>query len=238
MKTILQTELLNLNIYLSDQQTEQFLMYYDLLVEWNKVMNLTGITEYEEVVKKHFIDSLSFIKVLENNNCFEEKLSLIDIGTGAGFPGIPLKIVFPNLNITLLDSLNKRINFLNEVISKLDLYNIKAIHGRAEDYAKISDYREQYDFAVSRAVSNLSTLSEYCLPFVKINGLFISYKSERSEEELIAAQNAISTLGGKFIRKIDFNLYENYRSLIVIQKHNITPLKFPRKSGMAQKKPL
>ena len=237
MKKILFDEISKLNISLSEYQAEQFICYFDLLIQWNKVMNLTGITEYKEVVQKHFIDSLSIVKAFDQD-CFHKGTSMIDIGTGAGFPGIPLKIAFPNLKITLLDSLNKRINFLNEVISSLSLDNIEAVHGRAEDFSKQPEYREKFNFAVSRAVSNLSTLSEYCLPFVKIDGYFISYKSEKADEELKMADNAIVTLGGKFEDKKDFDLYGNFRNLIIIKKVNPTPSKFPRKSGLALKKPL
>ena len=164
-----------LGITLSEQQMEQFYHYYELLVEWNKVMNLTGITELEEVVSKHFIDSLALVKAVPLQD--GRKASAIDVGTGAGFPGIPLKIAFPNLKITLLDSLNKRIKFLNEVISQLGLQNVETIHGRAEDFGRDAKYREQYDYCVSRAVANAATLSEYCLPFVKVGGAFIPYKS-------------------------------------------------------------
>lgn len=237
LKKILFDEISKLNISLSEYQAEQFICFFDLLIQWNKVMNLTGITEYKEVVQKHFIDSLSIVKAFDQEY-FYEGTSMIDIGTGAGFPGIPLKIAFPNLKITLLDSLNKRINFLNEVISSLSLDNIEAVHGRAEDFSKQSKYREKFNFAVSRAVSNLSTLSEYCLPFVKVDGYFISYKSEKADEELKMADNAIVTLGGKFEDKKDFDLSGNFRNLIIIKKVNPTPSKFPRKSGLALKKPL
>ena len=159
-------------IEISEKQTEQFLTYYELLTEWNSFMNLTAITEFNEVMKKHFIDSLSLIRAVPDINV--KAYSLIDVGTGAGFPGIPLKIMFPSLKVVLLDSLNKRISFLNEVINKLGLTDIEAFHGRAEDFAKQKEYREHFDICVSRAVANLSTLSEYCLPFVKKGGFFIS----------------------------------------------------------------
>lgn len=225
-----------LGVSLTDRQTEQFLMYYEMLVEWNSFMNLTAITEYEEVMKKHFVDSVSLIKAYD----VTESVSVIDVGTGAGFPGLALKIAFPNLQLTLLDSLNKRIHFLNEVIEKLALTEIEAIHGRAEDYARPGKLREKYDLCVSRAVANLSTLSEYCLPFVKKGGFFISYKSEKISEEAKAAHGAISVLGGEVKEQVEFLLPNSdiYRNLFVIEKIKVCPAKYPRKAGLPSKEPL
>ena len=229
-----------LSITLSGEQKQQFLTYYEYLVEKNKVMNLTAITEYEEVITKHFLDSLAVVKT----SCFKpEKLAgkrLIDIGTGAGFPGIPLKIAFPELEILLLDSLNKRINFLNEVTEMLGLTKINTVHGRAEDYAKQKGYRESFDFWVSRAVANLSTLSEYCIPFVKQGGCFISYKSGSVDQELIQAEKAVKILGGQREEVVRFSLADTDldRSFVVIHKAKPTPKKYPRKAGLPSKEPL
>lgn len=229
-----------LSITLSGEQKQQFLTYYEYLVEKNKVMNLTAITEYEEVITKHFLDSLAVVKT----SCFKpEKLAgkrLIDIGTGAGFPGIPLKIAFPELEILLLDSLNKRINFLNEVTEMLGLTKINTVHGRAEDYAKQKGYRESFDFCVSRAVANLSTLSEYCIPFVKQGGCFISYKSGSVDQELIQAEKAVKILGGQREEVVRFSLADTDmdRSFVVIRKVKPTPKKYPRKAGLPSKEPL
>lgn len=225
-----------IEIILSDEQAFQFELYYKMLIQKNEVINLTAITEFEEVLSKHFLDSLMMIKVKKPIN----EDSLIDIGTGAGFPGIPLKIVFPELKVVLLDSLNKRVQFLNEVIEELKLENIVAIHGRAEDIAKKEEYREQFTICVSRAVANLSSLSEYCLPFVKIGGSFIPYKSGKIDEELIDAKNAIFLLGGKLINKYEFTLPDSdiYRCLLDIKKDRTTPKKYPRKAGLPTKEPI
>ena len=229
-----------LSITLLKEQKQQFLTYYEYLVEKNKVMNLTAITEYEEVITKHFLDSLAVVKT----SCFKpEELAgkrLIDIGTGAGFPGIPLKIAFPELDILLLDSLNKRINFLNEVTEMLGLTKINTVHGRAEDYAKQKEYREQFDFCVSRAVANLSTLSDYCIPFVKQGGCFISYKSGNVDQELIQAEKAVKILGGQREDVVRFSLADTDmdRSFVVIRKAKPTPKKYPRKAGLPSKEPL
>lgn len=227
--------LVDLKLELSDSQLKQFLTFYELLVEWNSFMNLTAITEFEEVVQKHFLDSLALVKA-----CNLQDQTLIDVGTGAGFPGIPLKIAFPELRVTLLDSLNKRINFLDTVIDTLGLKQVETVHGRAEDFAKNQDYREKYDFCVSRAVSNLTTLSEYCLPFVKVNGSFISYKSEKLTEELKEAGNAIAILGGEVKDQVEWTLPDSdiYRNLLIIHKKKNTPGKYPRKAGLPAKEPL
>lgn len=229
-------DLAALGVELSERQLEQFLIYYEMLVEWNEKINLTAITEYDEVMKKHFIDSVSLIKAYD----VSRNSTLIDVGTGAGFPGLALKIAFPNLQVTLLDSLNKRILFLNEVIEKLGLTGITALHGRAEDFAKPDKLRECFDVCVSRAVANLSTLSEYCLPFVKVGGKFISYKSEKIVEELPAAENAISVLGGRAGEQVSFLLPDSdlYRNLFVAEKIKKTPKKYPRKAGLPAKEPL
>lgn len=225
-----------LSIVLNDKQIQQFEQYYNILVEWNKVMNLTAITEYEEVVEKHFLDSLTIVNAIH----VEKIETLIDVGTGAGFPGIPLKIAFPHLKVTLLDSLNKRIKFLNAVIDLLELNDIKAIHGRAEDYAKQAEYREQYDICVSRAVANLATLSEYCLPYVKVDGLFVPYKSGEIDEELKSSEKAVSILGGKVEEVVKFQLpgTDIGRSFVKIHKIKETKKKYPRKAGMPTKEPL
>ncbi len=225
-----------IGIELTDLQIDQFNEFYRLMVEWNKVMNLTGITEYEEVVEKHFIDSLSLVKVID----ISQVDSVIDVGTGAGFPGIPLKIAFPHLNFTLLDSLNKRIKFLNEVIESIGLEKITTIHGRAEDFAKQENYREQFDLCVSRAVANLATLSEYCLPYVKLGGRFVSYKSGEIDEEVENSKTAIKVLGGKLKKIEKFQLLgtDIGRSFVEIQKVKNTGKKFPRKAGLPAKEPI
>lgn len=229
-------QLKELKIELSEKQLHQLSEYYELLIQWNKVMNLTGLTEYEDVYEKHFLDSLSLIKVID----LQKTKKVIDIGTGAGFPGIPIKIAYPHLQITLLDSLKKRIGFLNEVVKKLGLEKVETIHGRAEDFAKDKQYRESYDLGVSRAVADLSVLSEYCLPYVKVGGSFISYKSDAAEEEIEKSEPAIQTLGGKIEKVVKFQLPETKigRSFVRIDKIEATPDKYPRKAGVPLKKPL
>lgn len=236
MSQIFETKLSELGITLNEVQKRQFLQFYELLVEWNKVMNLTGITEYEEVNEKHFVDSLSIVKAID----MDSVETVIDIGTGAGFPGIPLKIAFPNLKVVLLDSLNKRIQFLNTVIDTLQLTDIQTIHGRAEDFAKQQAYRERFDLCVSRAVANLATLSEYCLPYVRVDGMFIPYKSGEIIEELQQSQNAIHVLGGKVTDVVKFRLpgTEIGRSFVKIKKVQNTAKKYPRKAGLPSKEPI
>lgn len=229
-------ELETLGIRLTDVQKRQFDRYYELLIEWNRVMNLTGITEYDEVNLKHFTDSLTIVRIKNMENVS----TLIDVGTGAGFPGIPIKIAFPHIKVTLLDSLNKRIKFLNQVVEELDLEDVVTLHGRAEDYAKKEEYREQFDLCASRAVANLSTLSEYCLPFIKKGGCFVSYKSADSDEEIQQSEKALDILGGK-IEKVDKFVLPGSdmgRALVMIEKVKNTPRKYPRKAGVPSKEPL
>ncbi len=230
-----------INIEISDDQINCFEKYYELLIEKNKVMNLTAITDKEDVIVKHFIDSIALIPYLTDKGInINNKLKIIDIGTGAGFPGLPLKIMMPDVKFTLLDSLNKRVSFLNEVIDELKLKDIEALHGRAEDYASDNKYREKYDICVSRAVANLSTLSEYCIPFVKEDGFFISYKAGESEEEINNSKNAIKILGGKINKVEEFVLpgTDASRVFVFIRKQELTDKKYPRKAGVPAKKPL
>lgn len=225
-----------LNIDLSFLQIEQFLKYYELLIEKNKVMNLTAITEFEDVVRKHFIDSLTITRVFN----MSQDITILDVGTGAGFPGIPIKIAFPNTKIVLLDSLNKRIIFLNDCIRELGLKDIEAIHGRAEDFAKNPEYREKFDLCVSRAVARLATLAEYCMPYVKTDGYFIPYKASNVQSELDESKKAVKVLGGK-IEEIDNFLLpgtDMERTLIKIKKIATTPKTYPRSAGKPSKEPI
>ncbi len=232
----------SMGIDLTDKQLDQFNKYYELLIKWNEVMNLTAITEFEDVCKLHFVDSISACRYFDFS---KESYSLIDIGTGAGFPGVPLKIVFPNLNVTLFDSLNKRLKFLDEVINELSLNeegSISPLHGRAQDFAikKENSLRETYDIAVSRAVANMATLSEYCLPYVKVGGRFIAYKSEKASEELSGAKGAIHLLGGKLVSTEEFTLPSTdvHRTICIVEKVEPTSKKYPRKAGVPSKQPL
>lgn len=226
--------LADLGISLDETQIKQFLDYYELLVETNKVMNLTAITEFDEVIEKHFLDSLSLCRIYDLNR----EIRVLDLGTGAGFPGVPLKIVFPQIRLVLADSLNKRIKFLENVVGELSLQNVSCVHGRAEEMGRNKEYREQFDLCVSRAVANLSSLSEYCIPFVKEGGAFISYKSGEIEEEANAAKKAISVLGGELREIYKFDLYEQKRSFVIIDKKKKTPKAYPRKAGTPTKEPL
>ena len=230
-----------LNISLSGDQIDQFKTYYEMLIEKNKVMNLTAITEKDEVILKHFIDSISVAAAYPDfAGLCSKGSSLIDVGTGAGFPGIPLKIAFPTLKVTLLDSLNKRVSFLNEVIDELGLKDVTAIHDRAEDAARKKELRDSFDIAVSRAVAALPVLSEYTLPFVKPKGVFISYKATGAEAELSDSARAIKLLGGGSSRVYSFTLPDSdiSRSFVVISKKLPTPKAYPRKAGTAKKSPL
>ena len=233
----------DLGIELSDQQKEQFFKYYEMLIEKNKVMNLTAITELSDVITKHFVDSLLLVLAAPELGLKLDgsaEYSCIDVGTGAGFPVIPLKIAFPGLKVTLLDSLNKRVGFLNEVIEALGLTDITAVHGRAEDYGRDAKYREQYDICVSRAVANMSTLSEYCIPFVKKGGYFIPYKSGKADEEIAQARSAVKKLGGEMKDIIVKILPEAdvERTFVPVKKMAITAKKYPRKAGLPGKEPL
>ena len=232
--TILFDETKKNGMELSDKQIAQFNLYYELLTAKNKVMNLTAITEYNDVVKKHFIDSMMISRVLD----MKKINSLCDVGTGAGFPGIPLKIVYPHLHLTLVDSVGKRVNFLSEVVEKLGLEDVEAIHSRTEDLAHNSKYREKYDLVTARAVASMNVLSEYCIPYAKIGGYFAAYKSGNIEEEIENAKNAVKTLGGKIEKTDMFELYEMGRSIVLIRKVNTTPKIYPRKAGTPSKNPL
>lgn len=236
MSDFLMENLKKLGYEPDEKQCGQLDNFHRLLCQWNEFMNLTGITEYNEVVIKHFVDSLAVNCVYQ----FKKTDRVVDIGTGAGFPGIPLKIMYPEVSFTLLDSLNKRIKFLDEVIRLDSLQNIETLHGRAEDYARNKDYREQYDVCVSRAVANLATLAEYCLPYVKVGGVFIAYKAGRIEDELAASARAIKLLGGEtaMVHKLTLPDTDIDRTFVVIKKMAATSKKYPRKAGLPSKEPL
>lgn len=226
----------NEGLELNEDKYNKFIKYKELIKEWNEKVNLTAITEDDEIIQKHFIDSIKVFKCEELKNARK----IIDIGTGGGFPGIPMKIINPASKIVLLDSLNKRINFLNEVIRELGLENIDTIHGRAEDFAQEAKYREKFDAAVSRAVANLAVLSEFCLPYVKVGGYFVALKGPAIDEEMKNAKNAIKLLGGEVERilKVDIEGSDLNHNLVVIKKIKETPKKYPRKAGMVTKNPL
>ena len=223
-----------IGLVFTEEQLDKFFKYMNLLLEWNEKINLTAITEPKEVILKHFIDSLTISKYIENNK------TLADVGTGAGFPGIALKIYRSDLKITLVDSLNKRINFLNEVIKELNLKEIKTVHSRIEDFGKNKEYREKFDYTTARAVANLSVLSEYLIPIAKIDGKCICMKGSNIEEELNTSKNAIKILGGKIQKIEEFNLPKSdiTRNVIIIKKLKNTPAKYPRKAGIPAKEPL
>ena len=224
----------NMKFHFSVEQTEQFFEYMNLLIEWNEKMNLTAITDPEEIILKHFIDSITILEDIEDN------AKIVDVGTGAGFPGIPLSIMNQTLKITLVDSLNKRLIFLQEVVNKLNLKNIEIIHARAEEFGQNKKYREKFDIATSRAVANLSTLSEYLIPLVKIDGKIISMKASGAQEEINEAKKAIEILGGKIENIKEFNLPQSDigRTVIIIRKEKQTPNKYPRKPGTPSKEPI
>jgi 16S rRNA (guanine527-N7)-methyltransferase len=223
-------------IVLSEEQLQQFEMYYELLVEWNEKMNLTGITEKPQVYEKHFYDSITPAFYYD----FSKVESVIDVGSGAGFPGIPLKICFPSLKLTILDSLNKRLLFLQEVTKQLDLQNVSFVHSRAEDAGRDKNYREQFDLATARAVARMNVLSEFCLPFVKPGGAFLVMKGANIEEELNEGKKAIKTLGGKTEKVETLFLPEEQaeRNIVIIRKQQKTPVTYPRKAGTPAKKPI
>lgn len=223
-----------IDVDFSENQIEKFYKYMNILIEWNKKINLTAIIAPEDIILKHFIDSLTVLKYINEND------KIIDVGTGAGFPGIPLKIMKENIDITLLDSLNKRINFLNQIINELNLKNIKTLHSRIEDTGKDVVHREKYDITISRAVSNLATLSEYMLPLTKINGYCICMKGAEIEDEISKSEYAINLLGGCIFKKEELNLTENdnKRNIVILKKIKKTPNKYPRKAGIPSKEPI
>ncbi|OOB77138.1 MAG: 16S rRNA methyltransferase G [Epulopiscium sp. Nuni2H_MBin001] len=233
---MLETGAKQLNIMLTNKQVDQLLLYKDILIEWNKKINLTAITKEEEIITKHFLDSMTVNNAINIKNIN----TVIDIGTGAGFPGMVLKIVFEDLQITLVDSLKKRVVFLEEVIKELGLKNIYCVQARAEDLAQDKNYREKFDIATSRAVANLSTLSEYVLPFVKVGGYFIALKGQKLDEELKLGDKSIKLLGGEIAGVIEANvpLAELNHTILVVKKIASTNKKYPRKAGEPSKNPL
>ena len=234
---IFKRNLESINVELSDKQIEQLDKYYEILVEWNSFMNLTGITEYEEVMLKHYLDSLVLRLPIDGSNL---NIKLIDVGTGAGFPGLPLKIFCPELKLTLLDSLNKRVKFLQLVVDELGLKDVEVIHARSEEAARNKKYREKFDLATARAVARLPIICEYCLPFVKQGGTFIALKGRQYEEEIQEAQKAFSVLGGKLVKSMPVKLpeLEDKRAVVYIKKEKATPKVYPRKAGTPERNPI
>ena len=224
------------NIHLSDEQKDQFATYYQLLVEWNQKVNLTALTEKEDVYLKHFYDSITPAFYID----FMKQNSLCDVGAGAGFPSIPLKICFPHLQMTIVDSLKKRVDFLQKLTDELQLKNVTLHHSRAEDFGQNKKFRESFDMVIARAVARMSVLSELCLPLVQIGGKFIAMKGSKAKDELTTARTAINRLGGKFLQNYSFHLPSDTgeRSILVIDKQHKTPKKFPRKPGTPQRKPI
>ena len=236
MVEILEKAFKELKLPYNKETEEKFILYKDLLKEWNKKINITSIEDDEEIYLKHFIDSL----LLLNENNVSEHKTLIDVGTGGGFPGLPLKIVNDNYKITLLDSLRKRMDFLAEVVKALNLKDVDLIHGRAEDYGQNKKYRECYDICVSRAVAPLNVLSEYCIPFVKVGGYFAAYKSDNISQEILNSDNAIKKLGGKIkeIKEISLPATDIIRKIVIIEKIEPTHTRYPRKAGKPGKDPI
>ncbi|MGY3704733.1 16S rRNA (guanine(527)-N(7))-methyltransferase RsmG [Vagococcus martis] len=224
-------------IELNDEQMAQYELYFKRLVEWNEKINLTAITEKKDVYLKHFYDSLT---LAFERDMTRDGLSLCDVGSGAGFPSIPLKIAFPNMEISIVDSLNKRINFLRELTNELGLEQVNLYHSRAEDFGQNKEFRETFDLVTARAVARLNVLAELCLPLVKKDGQFLAMKAAKSEEELVEAKKAIATLGGKVVseHEVSLPITEDERFIIEIDKKKVTPNKYPRKAGLPNKKPL
>lgn len=234
--TLMKNACSSIDMEFTEEMYKKFIQYKEILKKWNEMINLTAITEDEEIIKKHFIDSIKIFS-FEPLKGFKD---IIDIGTGAGFPGLPMNILKPEINVTLLDSLNKRINFLDNVINELNLKNCTTLHGRAEDYGRNKDYREKFDASVSRAVANLAVLSEYCLPFVKVGGYFIALKGPSVEEEVEEGKIAVKKLGGNIEDIIKIKIEESNleHNIVIIRKNNNTPELYPRKAGTATKKPI
>jgi 16S rRNA (guanine527-N7)-methyltransferase len=234
--SILEKACTSVGVEFNEDKYEKFMTYMSLLKEWNEKINLTAITEDDQIVKKHFVDSIKAF----NSQLFKSASSVIDVGTGAGFPGIPIAIIRDELSVTLLDSLNKRVSFLNEVVQQLHLSNVKTIHSRAEDGARNKDLREKFDIATSRAVANMCVLSELCIPYVKVDGHFIALKGPSIEDELNESKNAVATLGGKLVEVIQVSIEDTdlKHNLVVVKKCKETPKTYPRKAGSISKKPI